>query len=121
MFPVFGGTFPTSSYSGIVDKYFSTQAKQVGGSDSNRAKVLCHDLKSLLKRFACNESFSRDSKGGGPEHNMQFVPSMTSMILYCLSAKNNSHAKLNFLKAGDESGFIYVQEKKLAEFLQLST
>jgi len=67
-----------------VDRYFATQSKQVGGADANRTKVLCHDLKTLLKRFACNESFSRDSKGGGPEHNMQFVPFLTSLLLYCL-------------------------------------
>jgi len=70
LFPVFGGNISQNAYTNVVDKYFATQAKQVGGAESNRAKVLGHDLKTLLKRFACNESFSRDSKGGGPEHNM---------------------------------------------------
>jgi E3 ubiquitin-protein ligase UBR4 len=55
--------------------------------DPNRVKVLSHDLKSLLKRFACQESFNRDSKGGGPESNMNLVPLIVSMITHCL--KNN--------------------------------
>ena len=52
---------------------------------------------------------------------MQFVPSLVSVILVCLQATNSSHAKLNLLKEGDQSGFTYVQQKKLAEFLQQST
>lgn len=52
--------------------------------------MLSHDLKSLLKRFARNESFSLDSKGGGPEHNMQFVPFITSMILNMLQNGPNA-------------------------------
>jgi hypothetical protein len=74
----------------VIDKYFAMLSKQVGGADQNRVKVLCHDLKSLLKRFAKCESFSLDSKGGGPEHNMQFVPFITNMILYML--KNGPNA-----------------------------
>ena len=57
--------------------------------------MLCHDLKTLLKRFACNESFSRDSKGGGPEHNMQFVPWLTNLIIYSL--QNGSSAQMNLI------------------------
>lgn len=80
MFPVFGGNIERGAYPSVIDKYFATQSKQVGAADSNRVKVLNHDLKNLLKRFACNESFSRDSKGGGPEHNMQFVAFYAAII-----------------------------------------
>jgi len=53
LFPVFGGTITQGAFSSVIDKYFATQTKQVGsGADSNRVKVLGHDLKSLLKRFA---------------------------------------------------------------------
>lgn len=55
------------------------------GSDlHNRVTAVSHDLKSLFRRFAFEESFSRDSKGGGPEHNMQFIPYMVSMIAHTL-------------------------------------
>ena len=84
LFPVFGGSIEQGSYQGIIDKYFSTQSKSVGSADSSRVKILCHDLKNLLKRFACNQSFSRDSKGGGPEHNMQFVPYLASLTIISL-------------------------------------
>lgn len=90
LFPVFGGSIQQSAYHGVTDKYFAMLSKQAGGADSNRVKVLSHDLKSLLKRFARNKSFSLDSKGGGPEHNMQFVPFITSMILNMLQNGPNA-------------------------------
>lgn len=46
--------------------------------------MLTYDLKSLLKKFANQESFSRDSKGGGPESNMQLVPLMVQVIAHQL-------------------------------------
>lgn len=76
--------------------------------------MLCHDLKSLLKRFACNVSFSRDSQGGGPEHNMQFVPFLASLITFSLT--HGSSAQQNLLtssgagigeSAVSEANFVY--------------
>ena len=90
LFPVQGGQIQASAFQSVVDKYFSMQSKQCGAADSNRVKVLCHDLKSLLKRFACNVSFSRDSLGGGPEHNMQFVPFLASLITFSLTNGSNA-------------------------------
>ena len=52
--------------------------------DHDKVKVMIHDLKSLLKRFAYDESFSRDSHGGGPEHNMHLIPVMMQMIYYLI-------------------------------------
>lgn len=37
---------------------------------------MLHDLKILLNRLAYEDSFSRDSHGGGPEHNMHLIPFM---------------------------------------------
>jgi E3 ubiquitin-protein ligase UBR4 len=48
-------------------------------------KVLSHDFKILLKRLAYEDSFSRDSQGGGPEHNMHLVPFLVQMIHYHLA------------------------------------
>lgn len=125
LFPVLGGSIQASSFANVVDKYFSMQSKQCGSADSNRVKVLCHDLKSLFKRFACNISFSRDSQGGGPEHNMQFVPFLASLITFSLtngpSAQQNQLAATSSAANADGENFVYVQEKRLAEFLELST
>jgi len=51
----------------MVEKYFTHQNKIVGNSDSDKLKVVSHDLKQLLRKFAFEESFSKDSGGGGPE------------------------------------------------------
>jgi len=108
LFPVFGGNIQQAAYAPVIDKYFASQTKQVGGADANRVKVLSHDLKSLLKRFACNESFSRDSKGGGPEHNMQFVPFLTHTLLYCLTHGSNTQQNLLLGASDANKGFTYV-------------
>jgi hypothetical protein len=42
--------------------------------------VILHDLKMLVKRFAYEDSFSRDSHGGGPEHNMHLIPFFYQML-----------------------------------------
>ena len=121
LFPVFGGSINEDVFSGVIDKYFSTKSKQLGGGlDSNRVRLLSHDFKSLLKKFAQSESFSRDSHGGGPEHNMQFVPFLAALILHSL--QNGSNTQQNLITDGnDDENFMYVQEKRLAEFLELST
>ena len=54
--------------------------KNVGNCDHDRAKVMIHDFKLLLKRFAYEDSFSRDTHGGGPEHNMHLIPFMMQML-----------------------------------------
>jgi E3 ubiquitin-protein ligase UBR4 len=84
LFPVQGGRLPDEVYSGIVEKYFTILVKQVGNSDPDKVKVVLHDFKSLLKRLSYEESFSRDSHGGGPEHNMHLIPPMIQMIYYLL-------------------------------------
>lgn len=66
---------------------------RICGGDTNpgkRVKILSHDLMSLLKRFAYQESFSRDSKGGGPEHNMNLIPYTVQLIAHCLKISNHS-------------------------------
>jgi len=43
-----------------------------------------HDVKQLLKKFAFEESFSRDTKGGGPEHNVMLIPFWIAVIDHLL-------------------------------------
>lgn len=76
LFPVRGGTLPLDSYGSMVDRYFQVNAKSAGQCDNDRIKVMQHDLKMLMKRLAYEDSFSRDTHGGGPEHNMHLLPLM---------------------------------------------
>jgi hypothetical protein len=63
----------------MVERFFQAQHKAVGNCDTDRLKVLLHDFKMLMKRLAYEDSFSRDTHGGGPEHNMRLVPFMIQM------------------------------------------
>ena len=105
LFPLRGGNLRMDDYSNMAERYFQAQVKYVGNCDPDRVKVLQHDLKMILKRLAYEDSFSRDTHGGGPEHNMHFVPVMLQMSYQLLL---NSHQK----PAAD--GFIYAQEKRIA-------
>jgi hypothetical protein len=80
--------------------------KTAGNCDPDRVKVILHDLKMIMKRLAYEDSFSRDTHGGGPEHNMHLVPFMIQMSYYILQA--------NPSRKPDEPEFIYQQEKRLA-------
>ena len=62
----------------MVDRYFHSQQK-LASCDADRIKVLLHDLKMVMKRLAWEDTFSRDSHGGGPEHNMRLIPFMIQM------------------------------------------
>lgn len=63
---------------------------------------MLHDLKMLMRRLANEESFSRDSLGGGPEHNMHLIPFMIQMITHLL--KRNEHYRLH----EDKSDYTYI-------------
>jgi hypothetical protein len=111
LLPVRGGGISQDSFTNVVEKYFQLQRSQFGSADANRIKVLSHDLKSVFKRFACQESFSRDSKGGGPEHNMHLIPLMTALIAHCLKTNSSgnviSHTEN---ESEDEKQMVYIQE-----------
>jgi hypothetical protein len=70
---------PNHSYADMVERYFHTLQKSVGPCDSDRLKVIGHDLKAILKRLAYEDTFSRDTHGGGPEHNMLLIPFFVQM------------------------------------------
>jgi E3 ubiquitin-protein ligase UBR4 len=61
LFPMKGGQLPDDAYISMVEKYFQLLNKNVGQADPDRVKVMIHDLKMLMKRFAYEDSFSRDS------------------------------------------------------------
>lgn len=41
-----------------------------------KAANAIHDLRIMIHRFAYEENFSKDSRGGGTEHNLNAIPYM---------------------------------------------
>ena len=116
LFPLRGGNLRVDDYSSVIDRYFSTLQKSVGPCDSDRMKVLLHDFKMLMKRLGYEDSFSRDTHGGGPEHNMRLVPFMIQMSESILRQQSGTY---RLPKSESESGrFIYYNEKRLDQFLE---
>lgn len=56
-----------------------------------------HDLRLMLTRFGFEMNFSKDSKGGGPEHNLQAIPYMLQLALHLLKTEDPEYA----IKLGD--------------------
>lgn len=108
LFPVKGGSIGNDAFQNTVDRYFNQTQSNTGCSDMNRVKILVHDLKKLLKKFALQESFSRDSQGGGPESNMHLIPMLMQVICHQLV---HCPGSMNLTEDG------YVMEFKLREWL----
>lgn len=105
LFPLRGGSLPLDAYGQTVERYFQVLQKSVGQCDNDRIKVLQHDFKLLMKRLAYEDSFSRDTHGGGPEHNMHLIPFFIQMIQYLLSQG------VGFMgHSATDSAFTYIQE-----------
>jgi len=90
------------AFSSSVDKFWSNLVN-VGRCDAPRCRLLIHDLKFLLLRFAKEESFSADSKGGGLESNLRIVPFFVHVSMFLLDHKTNPQRR--------------TYEKTLASFL----
>lgn len=78
-FPIWGPQIPRHDYAGGVQWMFSSYP-----AIENRLCNEVYSLKLLLEKFCYEESFSKESRGGGPEHNMQAVPYMLQLIYYLL-------------------------------------
>ena len=50
----------------------------------NRLCNEIHSLKLLIDKFCYEESFSKERKGGGPEHNLQAIPYILHLIYYLM-------------------------------------
>jgi E3 ubiquitin-protein ligase UBR4 len=57
--------------------------QHAGRVETSRCRLLAHDMKLLLLRFALEESFSTYSKGGGRESNIKLLPYLTLMGTPC--------------------------------------
>ena len=88
-FPVWGPQIPKHDYAGGVQWMYSSYP-----TVDNRLCNEVYNLKILIEKFAYEESFSKESRGGGPEHNMQAIPYMLQLI-YFLMEEDKGY--LNFL------------------------
>lgn len=84
-------------YGSSVDSYFE-QLGQLGRVDMPRFKIIVHDLRSLLRRYAFDQSFSADSLGGGRASNANLIPYMVQMGLFVLdrrgAGQRSSYARI---------------------------
>ncbi|CAK0888443.1 unnamed protein product, partial [Prorocentrum cordatum] len=72
--PVLGPSLPDAAASRALERHFAHLAQLAKGHSqsvlSRRAACLLQDLRLCFVRMACQESFSVDTGGGGPRHNM---------------------------------------------------
>jgi len=87
LFPLWGSTVSAEAYALCVEQWWAN-LQSIGRVDAPRCRLLAHDLKLLLLRFALEESFSTYSKGGGRESNIKFLPYIVQMATFLLD--NNS-------------------------------
>jgi hypothetical protein len=81
LFPIKGGSISDDSYKQFINEYYSNLTYSIYQVSHNKVRVMFYDLKNLVKRLAFEESFSKDSKGGGAEHNIYLIPVMIHMTL----------------------------------------
>ena len=88
--------FPIKGPAITEDVYALAVERLCGGYEGleNKARNAVHDLRIMLHRFAVEESFSREAKGGGPEHNLQIVPYMVQLALHLLAQDTAYNAAL---------------------------
>ena len=101
LFPVWGTPIAPEEYRKHLDKCFSYIGSQIGATEimgsgvalfRMRFKMLVHDIRCLLLRFALEESFSFHSKGGGPEHNLNYLPYLMQAAYFTYSQLVNEAA-----------------------------
>ena len=78
-YPICGPQILRHDYAGGVQWMFSSYP-----AVENRLCNEIHNLKLLIDKFCYEESFSKESKGGGPEHNMQAIPYILQLIYYLM-------------------------------------
>jgi hypothetical protein len=86
-FPIRGPHTSDSVYSREVTRMFSRSEPEVC-----QLQNAVHDLRLMLTRFGYEMSFSKDSKGGGPEHNLQAVPYLLQMALHLYKTADSDYA-----------------------------
>lgn len=88
IFPLSGPKVSDDSFTAHMDKFWA-YLTNVGRVETARFRVLTHDIKFALLRFAREESFSTDSKGGGKESNIRAIPFFIAGGLAMLDQRSN--------------------------------
>ncbi|EFA82601.1 hypothetical protein PPL_04293 [Heterostelium album PN500] len=86
IFPIQGPMITNDAFTPYCDKYWSN-INNISRIDGPKFRLLAHDLKLLLVRFAKDESFSQDSKGGGKESNIRIIPFFIQFGSFLLDQK----------------------------------
>ncbi|EOD21681.1 hypothetical protein EMIHUDRAFT_207692 [Emiliania huxleyi CCMP1516] len=92
LLPFWGATVGEEAYGACVEQFWA-QAQSTGRADAPRPKLLAHNLRLLLLRFACEEQFSHDARGGGRESNIRLLPYLVQMASYFLDAKGEAQRR----------------------------
>ena len=89
--PIWGPQIPRHDYESAVQKMFAPYPMLTSRYLLNE----CHDIRIQLHRFSYEESFSKESKGGGPEHNLQALPYMLQLCWFLMETEelNYQHTK----------------------------
>eukprot|EP01022_Parablepharisma_sp_SALTPOND_P028392 TRINITY_DN70896_c0_g1_i1.p1 TRINITY_DN70896_c0_g1~~TRINITY_DN70896_c0_g1_i1.p1 ORF type:complete len:3116 (-),score=321.18 TRINITY_DN70896_c0_g1_i1:2948-12295(-) len=90
-FPICGGSVSIERYNETVNRYFMNM-RHIYKTDAPRFRIVGHDLKCLLHKFAYEESFSHHSQGGGPLHNIQFIPYLVQLGLHLLGSNDAGYS-----------------------------
>uniref|UniRef100_A0A7S3AUZ1 E3 ubiquitin ligase UBR4 C-terminal domain-containing protein n=1 Tax=Haptolina ericina TaxID=156174 RepID=A0A7S3AUZ1_9EUKA len=85
LFPIWGSSVSSEAYALCVEQWWTT-VQSIGRVDAPRCRLLVHDTKLLLLRFALGESFSTYSKGGGRESNIKLLPYFVQMATFLLDS-----------------------------------
>ena len=78
LLPIHTPSVSEEAYAICVEQWWANIA-HTGRVDAPRCRLVAHDLKLLLLRFALEESFSTYSKGGGRESNIKMLPYLVQM------------------------------------------
>jgi E3 ubiquitin-protein ligase UBR4 len=77
-FPILGPELTENSYDVAVDMMYGSYEFV----DCKRGINAIHDLRLMLSKFAYETSFTKDSKGGGPEYNLSAIPHMLNLAWF---------------------------------------
>ena len=84
LLPLWGPQIPESIFANCLARHNTYLQDCTSHRDVTYAFTL-HDLKLLLLKFAHEKSFSEESGGGGPQSNMNLVPYVFHLALYCMN------------------------------------
>jgi E3 ubiquitin-protein ligase UBR4 len=95
LFPIQGPQTSDEAYGMCLERFWSNLSMLARHETHSRFELLVHNLKFLLLRFAREESFSTDSKGGGRESNIRTIPFFMQMGLFLLDYKSSKRSPMD--------------------------